>query len=241
MTHINATDFEQVEGVKRVANGFAVDQAVHRQVADGFSDGLWQGDDEPAAVDSLDLSALLAYEHPFAVMLLLENMTGVTKQPGQLAFMDRIEKLAANAAVASLDTRGVVRRAVLRRGIALGQFGGDELCCNAFSLLTADGFAGFGAGLERGSAPAIGEGHMIAVSGWFDVGMIDFSGVPFAVVQGCGHGLFEVVGSGFRRRERRESCWKVKGPPRGDAERPMVGGKEEGERCPPFMPSHAKP
>src|SRR5690606_18386582 len=94
--------------------------------------------------------------------------------------------------------------------VAFGELGSDELRGDRLGFLPADGLGGLGAGLERGSAPAVGEGDVESIAGRFDVGLIDFVGVSLAVVQGGGH-WFVGVGLGWPA-DGRESGEKKKEP-----------------------------
>ncbi|WP_367872491.1 hypothetical protein [Luteolibacter sp. Populi] len=117
---IDPTHFQQVKGVEPIPDRLTVDETIHRQVSGGFDDGCGQGNDEPAAVDAVDVDALLADEHALAVVLFLEDVPGVAEQTAQVAFLHRVEELRANAAVATFVPGGVVGRALLRRSIAFG-------------------------------------------------------------------------------------------------------------------------
>ena len=97
LADVDTADFQQVEGVEGSAHGLAVDQAVHRQVASGFHDGLRQRHNEAAAVDAVDLLAGLADEHAPAVVLFLEDVAVISEQPEQFAPINRIEELRPNA------------------------------------------------------------------------------------------------------------------------------------------------
>ena len=156
----------------------------------------------------------------------------VGQQTAEFAFIDRIEQLAADAAVAPfvaglvVGSGGRENRGVM---VAFGQLGGDELVEHLDGLGEAHRAGGFGSGVERVAAATVGEGDDVTFALGFDGGVIHLVGVALAVVErggldgGCGvHvgcvclGWVLVVGRGIaacpgRDRVGRRGGWAAGG------------------------------
>ena len=124
-----ALHFQQVEGVESVAHGLAVDEDIEGDFLDRVADWIRDGDDKSPAVDAGDFIALLADHEAAAVVLFLEAVRPAGEQARQLVLFDRVEELAADAAVASFVAGLLVGFGGLAVGlVALGDFRGDESC-----------------------------------------------------------------------------------------------------------------
>ncbi len=131
-------------------------------------------------------------------MLLLKAVAGVVDEARQLAFLDRIEELAADAAVAPLVTGLPIRGAVFGRGIPFRELSGDQLVEDAGGGGQRDRSAGLGAGGQGVAAAAVGVGDDEAVVLRLDGGLVDFVGIALAVVERGGGGWRGGVHGGCR-------------------------------------------
>lgn len=170
-----------------IAHGFAIDEDIERDLFDGLTDRIRDGNDESPAVDAGDGVALLADHESAAVVLFLEAVTVVAQQHGNVGQIDGVEELAANAAVGSFFARLLVGLGIACAGravlIAFGELRGNELLVGLGGIGKGHWVVGLGAGGQRVATSAVGEGDEVTFAAWFDGSVIDFVGIALAILE----------------------------------------------------------
>ena len=187
LTEVVALHFQQVEGMEGIAHGFAINEDIERDLLEGFTDRIRDGNDESPAVDAGNGVALLADHESAAVVFFLKAVTVVAQQQGNVGQIDGVEELAANAAVGSFFASLLVGLGIACAGstvlIALGELRGNELLVGLGGIGKGHRVVGLGAGGQRVATSAISEGNKVTFAAWFNGGVIDFVGIALAIMQ----------------------------------------------------------
>ncbi len=94
--------------MKGVTDRLTVDEDIHGEFLECVADGFRDGDEESTAVDAGDLVPALPDHEATSVELLLEADGIAAEEAVEFGFVNRVEELAADAAVLAVGCAGAV-------------------------------------------------------------------------------------------------------------------------------------